>query len=120
MRPTGMFGGKANGKKETSEDQTGISTMDTTCNFPIEGDKKVLERKRPGLKVHPFSICIVFVKHGLQRGEQLIILDIFSFWKGSLEDIAFQHLLNSPASEQKTNCSIYVRKCLKKSNMLHN
>lgn len=34
-------------EKETSEDQIGVSTMDTTCNLPIGGDKKVLERKRP-------------------------------------------------------------------------
>lgn len=34
-------------EKETSEDQIGVSTMDTTCNLPIGGDKKVLDRKRP-------------------------------------------------------------------------
>lgn len=34
-------------EKETSQDQTGVSTTDTTCNLPIGGDKKVLERKRP-------------------------------------------------------------------------
>ncbi len=33
--------------KETSEGQIGVSTMDTTCNLPIERDKKVLERKKP-------------------------------------------------------------------------
>lgn len=32
-------------KKETSKAQTGVSTMDATCNLPIEGAKKVLERK---------------------------------------------------------------------------
>lgn len=34
-------------EKETSEAEIEVSTMDTTSNLPIGGDKKVLERKRP-------------------------------------------------------------------------
>lgn len=74
-------------EKETSEAQNGVSIMDTTSNLPIRGDKKVLERKTPAEQrtwkyIHSVSALVV------KRRIDLSILEIVSFRKGSLEDIA--------------------------------